>query len=209
MELDLSSLEARHAHDLLTSALIPRPIAWVATVNSRGQANIAPFSFFTGVSWSPPVLAVSVVTRPDGSYKDTLVNIREGGEFVVNLVSVDLLAAMEQTARSLPYGTDEAEAAGLHWAPTLKVKPQRIAEARVAFECTLVKIVSVDTGPDAGNLVLGRIQRVHLQEGLLANEREVDWQALDPLGRLSGKRYCTVRSVIESDYKRSQQTLFR
>jgi len=199
MEIDLSSLEARHAHDLLTSALIPRPIAWVSTINQKGQANIAPFSFFTGVSWAPPVLAVSVVTRPDGTFKDTLVNIRETGEFVVNLVSVDLREAMEQTAHSLPYGTDEAEAAGLHWAPTRLVKPQRIAEARVAFECTLVKIVSVDSGPDAGNLILGRIKLVYLQEGLLANEREVDWQALDPLGRLSGKRYCTVRRVIESD----------
>ena len=199
MEIDLNTLEARHAHDLLTSALIPRPIAWVSTVNSRSQANIAPFSFFTGVSWSPPVLAVSVVTRPDGTVKDTLVNIRETGEFVVNLVSLDLLEAMEQTARSLPYGTDEAEATGLHWAPSRKVKPQRIAEARAAFECTLAKIVSVDTGPDSGNLVLDRIQLVYLQEGLLANEREVDWQALEPLGRLSGKRYCAVRTVIESD----------
>jgi flavin reductase (DIM6/NTAB) family NADH-FMN oxidoreductase RutF len=199
MEIDLNALEARHAHDLLTSALIPRPIAWVSTVNAQGQANIAPFSFFTGVSWSPPVLAVSVVTRPDGTFKDTLVNIRETGEFVVNLVSVDLREAMEETARTLPYGTDEAAAAGLHWAPTRKVRPQRIAEARIAFECTLAKIVAVDTGPDSGNLILGRMQLVHLRDGLLADEREVDWQALDPLGRLSGKRYCTVRDTVESD----------
>jgi flavin reductase (DIM6/NTAB) family NADH-FMN oxidoreductase RutF len=90
MEIDLTTLEARHAHDLLTSAIIPRPIAWVSTINGHGQANIAPFSFFTGASWAPPVLAVSVVTRPDGIFKDTLINIRETGEFVVNLVSVDL-----------------------------------------------------------------------------------------------------------------------
>ncbi len=199
MEIDLSTLESRHAHDLLTSAIIPRPIAWVSTLNGKGQPNIAPFSFFTGVSWAPPVLAVSVVTRPDGMFKDTLVNIRETGEFVVNLVSVDLREAMEQTARSLPYGTDEAEAAGLHWAPSQKVKPGRIAEARISFECTLAKIVAVDSGPDSGNLVLGRIQLVHLQDDLLKNEREVDWLALDPLGRLSGKRYCTVRETIDSE----------
>ncbi len=77
MEVDLSTFESRHAHDLLTSAIIPRPIAWVSTLNAKGQSNIAPFSFFTGVSWAPPVLAVSVVTRPDGTFKDTLVNIRE------------------------------------------------------------------------------------------------------------------------------------
>ncbi len=199
MELDLNKLEARHAHDLLTSAIIPRPIAWVSTVNAHGQANIAPFSFFTGVSWSPPVLAVSVVTRADGTFKDTLVNIRETGEFVVNLVSVDLREAMEQTARSMPYGTDEAEAAGLHRAPSRSVKPMRIAEARAAFECKLVKVVSIDTGPDSGNLVLGRIQLVYLRDDLLKNEREVDWLSLDPLGRLSGERYCTVRDIIETE----------
>jgi flavin reductase (DIM6/NTAB) family NADH-FMN oxidoreductase RutF len=140
-----------------------------------------------------------VVTRPDGTFKDTLVNIRETGEFVVNLVSVDLREAMEQTARTMPYGTDEAEAAGLHWAPSRKVKPGRIAEARISFECTLAEIVSVDSGPDSGNLILGRIQLVHLQDDLLQNDREVDWLVLDPLGRLSGKRYCTVRETIESD----------
>ena len=199
MEIDLSKLESRHAHDLLTSIIIPRPIAWVSTVNTQGQPNIAPFSFFTGVSWSPPVLAVSVVTRPDGTFKDTLVNIRETGEFVVNLVSVDLREAMELTARSLPYGTDEAREAGLHWAPTRIVKPQRIAEARIAFECTLAEVVSVDIGPDSGNLIIGRIQLVHLQDDLLLNDREVDWRALDPLGRLSGKRYCAINTVIESD----------
>ena len=199
MEIDLNQLESRHAHDLLTSAIIPRPIAWVSTMNGQGQANIAPFSFFSGVSWSPPVLAVSVVTRSDGTFKDTLVNIRETGEFVVNLVSVDLREAMEQTARSLPYGTDEAEAAGLHWESSRKVKPRRIAEARLSFECTLAEVVSIDTGPDAGNLILGRIQLVHLQNDLLLNEREVDWLALDPLGRLSGTRYCTARNIVKSE----------
>ena len=169
MEIDLSSLESRHAHDLMTSAIIPRPIAWVSTVNTQDQPNIAPFSFFTGVSWSPPVLAVSVVTRPDGTFKDTLVNIRKTGEFVVNLVSVDLREAMEQTARSLPYGADEASEAGLHWASSRSVKPRRIQEARAAFECTLSKVVSVDSGPDSGNLVFGRIQLVYLQDNLLLN----------------------------------------
>jgi len=199
MEIDLSALESRHAHDLLTSAIIPRPIAWVSTINVQGQANIAPFSFFTRVSWSPPVLAVSVVTRQDGTFKDTLVNIRETGEFVVNLVSVDLREAMEPTARSLPYGADEAAAAGLQWAPSRTVKPSRIQEARAAFECTLEKVVSIDSGPDSGNLVLGRIRLAYLQDGLLQNEREVDPLSLDPLGRLSGNRYCTVRTTIESE----------
>ncbi len=97
MELDLTEMEARQAHDFLTSAIIPRPIAWVSTINEQGQTNLAPFSFFTGVSWNPPVLAFSVVNRSDGSMKDTVTNIEQVPEFVVNLVSVELLSVMDRT----------------------------------------------------------------------------------------------------------------
>ena len=199
MEINLMDLESRHAHDLLTSAIIPRPIAWVSSINAEGNTNLAPFSFFTGVSWSPPILAISVVNRSDGSMKDTLKNIRMVPEFVINLVSVDLLATMEYSAGSIPYGRDESCISGIHWLASKKVRPYRIEESKISFECSLERIVRVSEGPDAGNLILGRIQLVHVQEGLLSNEREVDWRRLDVLGRLSGKRYCCVRSVIESE----------
>jgi flavin reductase (DIM6/NTAB) family NADH-FMN oxidoreductase RutF len=107
MEVNLMDLEPRHAHDLLTSAIIPRPIAWVSSDNNHGQANLAPFSFFTGLSWSPPILAFSVVNRSDGTMKDTARNIREVPEFVVNVFSVPLLSTMEYSAKPIPYGTDE------------------------------------------------------------------------------------------------------
>ncbi|MFH0998139.1 MAG: flavin reductase family protein [Pseudomonadota bacterium] len=192
-------LEPRHAHDLLTSSIIPRPIAWVSSINKDGQANLAPFSFFTGVSWSPPILAFSVVNRSDGSMKDTVMNIQMVPEFVVNIVSVDLLSPMEYSARSIPYGTDESSIIDIHWLPSKRIKPCRIQEAKISFECTLERIVTVSEGPNAGNLILGRIQLVHVRDDLLKNEREVDWLGLDVLGRLSGNRYCTVRSVIESE----------
>lgn len=102
MELDLRKLESHQAHDLLTSSIIPRPIAWVSTLNKKGEVNLAPFSFFTGVSWNPPVLAFSVVNRDNGSKKDTVINIEEIKEFVINIVSTDLLSAMECSARSIP-----------------------------------------------------------------------------------------------------------
>lgn len=199
MEIDLKTLASRHAHDLLTSAIIPRPIAWVSSINAAGQTNLAPFSFFTGVSWSPPIVAFSVVNRADGTMKDTARNIREVPEFVVHMVSVDLLDTMEFSARSLPYGTDEVAIPGIHWRSSKTVRPRRIREARIAFECTLEKIVTVSEGPDAGNLILGRIQLVHIRDDLLDNGRSVDWLGLDVLGRLSGNRYCAVRSVIESE----------
>ena len=199
MEINLMDLEPRHAHDLLTSSIIPRPIAWVSSINKDGQANLAPFSFFTGVSWSPPILAFSVVNRSDGSMKDTVINIQEVPEFVVNIVSVNLLSVMEFSAKSLPYGSDGYSIKGIHWIPSKKIKPYRIQEARISFECTLERIVNVSEGPDAGNLILGRIQLLYVRDDLLKDEREVDWLGLDVLGRLSGNRYCAVRTVIESE----------
>lgn len=199
MEIDLTNLETRQAHDLLTSCIIPRPIAWVSTLNRQGRANLAPFSFFSGVSWAPPVLTFSVVNRADGTPKDTLINIRETKEFVVNIVSVDLLSSMEKSAQTLPYGTDEGSVAGIHWAPSRTVRPCRVEESRISFECGTERIIAAGEGPNAGNLVLGRIRLVHLRDDLLGNEREVDWSVLDPLGRLSGNRYCALGSVIVSE----------
>ena len=191
-------LEPRHTHDLLTSCIIPRPIARVSSINKDGQANLAPFSFFTGVSWSPPILAFSVVNRSDGTMKDTVINIREVPEFVVNIVSVDLLSTVEYTAKPIPYGTDETSITDIHWLSSKTIKAYRVYEAKISFECTLERIITVGERPDAGNLILGWIQLIHVQDEILKNETEVDWLVLDVLGRLSGKRYCAVRKLFES-----------
>ncbi len=199
MEIDLAKLESRHSHDLITGAIIPRPIAWVSSINEDGQVNIAPFSFFTGVSWSPPIIAFSVVNRSDGTKKDTVINIQKVPEFVVNIVSVELLSIMEYTAKPISYGDDESLIKGIQLIPSTKIKPKRIQEAKISFECTLEKIVSVSEGADAGNLILGRVVLVHINNDLLINERKIYWVKLNALGRLSGKHYCTTQSVIESE----------
>jgi len=134
MKINLMELKSRHAHDLLTRCIIPRPIVWVSSINKAGQTNLAPFSFFTGVSWASPVLSFSVVNRADGTMKDTARNIREVPEFVVHIVSVDLLSTMEYSAKPLPYGTDETSITGIHWLPSRTIKPYRIQEAKIAFE---------------------------------------------------------------------------
>ncbi len=198
MYIDLNALEARHAHDLLTSCVIPRPIAWVSTVSPDGKTNLAPFSFFTGISWAPPVLAISVVNRADGTEKDTVLNIRQTNEFVVNLVSQDLLGAMEDSARRIPYGDDLYCIKGIDLERSKTVRPYRISQAKVSFECTLEQIVTVGEGANAGNLILGRIQMMAAADELLRNGREVDWKSMNALGRLSGNRYCVIDSVIES-----------
>lgn len=191
-------METRHAHDLMTGALIPRPIAWVSTINTSGKINIAPFSFFTGISWSPPLLAFSPVNRADGTKKDTVINIEMIPEFVIHIVSTDLLKAMEYSAGPIPYGEDDSSIAGIHFTPSKTVRPHRIAEARISFECTLERIVRITEGADAGNLIIGRVVLMHAADDLVINGREIDWLELDALGRLSGNRFCSTRSVIKS-----------
>lgn len=199
MDIDLRTLESRHAHDLMTSALIPRPIAWVSTINPEGKTNLAPFSFFSGISWLPPLLSFSPVNRADGTKKDTVRNIELVPEFVIHIVSEDLLKPMEQSAGPIPYGADDSSIGGIHLIPSQAVRPLRIAEARVSFECTLERIVRVTEGPDAGNLIIGRIVLMHAADDIIRGGREIDWLGLDALGRLSGNGYCTVQSVIESE----------
>lgn len=199
MEIDLRALDARHAHDLMTSCMIPRPIAWVSSINYEGKTNLAPFSFFTGVSWSPPIVAFSVVNRSDGTKKDTVINVEQTREFAINIVSTDLLKVMEYSAKPIPYGEDESFIKSIHFANSQTIKPYRIQEAKVSFECTLEQIVTVSEGANAGNLILGRVLLLHIRDDLVKDGREVNWLGLDALGRLSGNRYCVIKSIIEGE----------
>ncbi len=197
MEIDLNTLPARDAHDLMTSALIPRPIAWVSSVSAQGEINLAPFSFFSGITWCPATLGFSVVNRPDGSRKDTICNIEETKNFVVNMVSQDLAARMVETSATFPHGINEAQKAGVPLAQSKVVIAPRVKEARVSFECALDRIVTVGNGAYAGNLVLGTILLVYIKDELLEVGKTVDPIRFDVIGRLSGTRYCRTESVFE------------
>lgn len=197
MEIDLGALAPRDAHDMLVSALIPRPIAWVSSISGQGQANLAPFSFFCGVTWSPPTLGFSVVNRADGSRKDTIVNIEETGQFVVNMVSHDLAARMVKTASTLPRGVSEADEAGVALIAAVKVSAPRVKDARVAFECALDRIVTVGQGVHAGNLVLGTILLVHVQDGIVEGGKGIDPLRFDAIGRLGGSSFCRTGTIFE------------
>ena len=197
MEIDLSAMPSRDAHDKLISALIPRPIAWVSSTSLQGQVNLAPFSFFCGVTWSPATLGFSVVNRSDGSRKDTIVNIEESGQFVVNMVSHDLAERMVKTASTLPRGVNEADEAGVALVPSRKVTAPRVKDARVAFECALDRIVTVGQGANAGNLVLGTILLMHVRDGILEEGKGIDPLRFDAIGRLGGDLFCRTNSVFK------------
>ncbi len=190
MLLDFSKLAPREVYGWMTSAIAPRPIAWVSTISADGRQNLAPFSFFQGVTSNPPTLLFVPVNNRDGQPKDTVRNIREGPEFVVNAVSYALADPMNASAATLPYGESEAERFAIPMTPSTKVRPPRVAAAPIAFECTLDRIVEVGSGPLAAHVVFGRIHLVHVSDAVLAADGRIDAAKADLIGRLSGDWYC-------------------
>jgi flavin reductase (DIM6/NTAB) family NADH-FMN oxidoreductase RutF len=188
-----ADLEPPDAYRLLISTVTPRPIAWVSSMGVDGSYNLAPFSFFNAVAGSPPTLMISIGQRR-GGLKDTLRNIQETKEFVVNIVSDELLQAMNASSAELDYAVDEFEVAGLKKAASIDVRPPRVAAAQAAMECVLSQVIPI---PDSTyTMVLGRILRYHIREGLLRPRGLVDDSLLRPLGRLGGDEYVRFGEVI-------------
>src|SRR5215211_5897215 len=137
MILDLTGLRPRDAYGWMISTIMPRPIAWVSTISVEGKTNLAPFSFFQGVTANPPTLMFVPVNTRDSTKKDTVRNIEQVPEFVVNLVPFALAEQMNATSTMLPYGESEFQAFGVAAAVSERIRPPRVAAAPVAFECTL------------------------------------------------------------------------
>ncbi|MEM7314660.1 MAG: flavin reductase family protein, partial [Planctomycetota bacterium] len=158
MQLDPTQLGVRDFYLHMVRLITPRPIAWVSTISNDGVTNLAPYSFFNGVGANPPSVVFCPVNRRDGSKKDTLLNIEQNGEFVVNIVSFQLAETMNQT--SAEYGRDlsEFQACGLTELPSERVKAPRLAESAAQFECTLLQAIQLGTGPAGSNVVIGRIE---------------------------------------------------
>lgn len=185
MQFDFAKITAKDRYKLMVSTILPRPIAWVVTQSAAGVVNAAPYSFFNGVGGDPPLISISIEGRGDGVRKDTAVNIRASGQFVVNLVDFAASQEMVVTAIDFAPGVSEVDEARLTTAPSTLVAPPRIAESPVAFECELYKIVEL---PHDRDLVLGRIVYMHISdEAVLDAERcYVDTPKLDLVGRMHG-----------------------
>jgi flavin reductase (DIM6/NTAB) family NADH-FMN oxidoreductase RutF len=190
MQLDFSKLPPRVVYGWMTSVIAPRPIAWVSTIAADGRTNLAPFSFFQGVTSNPPTLMFVPVNNRDGQPKDTVRNLQQVPEFVVNVVPYALAGPMNATAATLPYGESEAEKFGIAMTPSVKVRPPRVAAAPVAFECTLHQIVDIGEGPLAAHVVFGRIHLVHVSDAVLGADGRIDPAKLDLIGRMGGELYC-------------------
>jgi flavin reductase (DIM6/NTAB) family NADH-FMN oxidoreductase RutF len=196
MRIDLTTISSRDAYGWMTSTILPRPIAWVSTISAEGKTNLAPFSFFQGITSAPPSLMFVPVNLRDGSKKDSLRNIEATGEFVVNLVSFAQAEAMNKCAALLPYGESEFEKFGIASVAAETVKPLRVAGAPVSFECRLHSITRIGEGAGAANVVFGLIGVMHVDDAVLDADGKVDPVKLDLVARLGGEAYSRMGEIF-------------
>jgi hypothetical protein len=189
MHLDPEALSVRDMYQWMIHTILPRPIAWVSTLDTQGRTNLAPFSFFMGVCAKPPTLLFCPVNDRFGRPKDTLRNVEETGEFVVNLVPTRLCSAMNDTAASLPHGESEFERFHVSPSPSSHVRPPHVAGSPISFECRLDRIIRVSEGPAGGNIVLGRIVALHVDDAVLGSDGFPDLSQLDLVARGGGDVY--------------------
>lgn len=205
MEIDPETLTIAERSKLLVGAIVPRPIALVSTVAPDGSStNLAPYSFYNGVGTNPMTLLYCPANKADGTEKDSLRNSKprgEGGqgEFVVSVVSEAIAAQMAASAAELPYGESEFVFAGLTPAPSVRVKPPRVLESLVAYECETMAVVR--TGPaggaHTGNVVIGRVVSVHVADSVLRERMRIDPDALGAVGRMAGETYARTRDRFD------------
>ena len=189
MIVDPGATAASDVYKLMLGAIVPRPIAFVSSISPEGILNLAPFSFFTGISAHPPVICFAPMIRgSDGLKKDTLRNIEATGEFVVNVVSEDFAQQMNICSTEFTPDVDEFDASGLTPLPSDLVKPPRVKESRVQMECRLFEIVHVSPKPLGGSLVLGEVLRFHVDDSLF-DDYKIDPDKLCPIGRMGGPTY--------------------
>lgn len=199
--LDPAEQPARQIYKIMTGIIVPRPVALVSTVDRNGVANVAPFSFFCGVGSAPPTLLFCPALRAlegvgTAPRKDTLRNVEETGEFVVNVVSDAMAEAANATAAEVPPEVDEFELAALTAAPSLVVKPPRVAESPAQMECKLMQVLYTSRKPGGGVIVLGEIVRFHVRADLVHDFR-VDPAGLDAVGRMAGNTWVRTRDRME------------
>ena len=196
MILNAQQLSNTEMYKILIGSVAPRPIAWAGTRSLDGINNLAPFSFYNCFSSTPPIVGFSPLPRLDGRNKDTLQNVQDSKCFTLSCASYPLVKAMSKSSATLEPGEDEFAYAGLTPAEARHINAPYVAEALLVFECELRQIISFGNEPGAGNLILGEIKYIHIDDAIYANGR-IDIEKLDPVGRLAGDWYATVRDRFE------------
>ena len=200
MQIDPADMGAERIYRLMTGIVVPRPIAWVSSLSSKGTLNLAPFSAFTFVSQKPPMLAISVGRKGD-NYKDTAHNILDTEEYVIHIADTPLMNAVHESSAEHPPDVSEVELLGLETLPCERVKVPRLAAAPVAMECVFRQCL--EFGDARSRLIIGEVLMFHIRDGLM-NNGKVETEALDPIARIGGPRYArlgdnvTLRTVFQT-----------
>ena len=182
---------------VLTGVVVPRPIAFVSTISNSGNVNLSPYSFFNAVSYDPPLIIFSSSKfTSDGKLKDSLSNIEQNGEFVVNIVNENIVEAMNTTAAEYPEDVNEFDVANLTQIDSDLVKPPRLRESPVNMECKLERIITLGTEAHPQGLVIGEIIQLHIDDEIISGHR-INHEKLKPVGRLAGNMYTHTYDVFE------------
>tara|TARA_B100000686_G_C16757606_1_gene956560 strand:- start:610 stop:1224 length:615 start_codon:yes stop_codon:yes gene_type:complete len=193
------------SHDPFYSIVVPRPIGWITSINSVGEVNLAPFAFFNGCGTEPPqVLFHNSTGRDDGRMKDTISNVQETGEFVVNLVTWDLREKMNRTALHVPKHVDEMGMVGLEAEPSVLVKPPRVKDSPAHLECKYIQTVEMLSNKDSFRnfIVFGEVIGIHIKEELITDGL-IDNSKLRPLARMGYHDYAVIDQVFAMPFPKA------
>lgn len=196
MQFDPNDLEHSAVYKLMTGTIIPRPIGWISTIDGHGNNNLAPFSYFNAVGEDPPHIMFSTV-RGNGTNKDTLNNVLQNGQFVVNMVTEALTERMNTTSQAVPAEVDEFELAGLTPIASVKVKPRRVKECLVTFECEMVHHYFLEDHKHGGAcIVIGRVVMMHYDDSVLLENYRINLDNYRPVARLAGSNYTKIGEIF-------------
>lgn len=196
MIFDVSNLKDQEKYRLLTGGITPRPIAWISTRSSTNVDNLAPYSFFTVASCNPPVLLYTQVTPRSGIDKDTLKNLVETGECVVNIVNTDLLEKMNMTSAGLQIDESEFDFAKVESCASEKVQPRSVKASPIRYECTLREVLPISDLPSGGTVVLLDVKSIYVRDDLYINEN-INQQLVGSVGKMGGDLFSLTSTSVE------------
>lgn len=196
MQFDPEIIDPSSVYKLLTGSVIPRPIGWISTIDENGINNLAPFSYFNAVGEDPPHVMFSTV-RGNNTNKDTLNNVLANGQFVVNMVTEVLAEQMNSTSQAVASDVDEFELVGLTPISSKKIKPMRVKESPITFECEMVHHYFLENHKNGGAcIIIGRIVMMHIDESVLLDNFKINMETYKPIARLAGSNYSKIGEIF-------------